>query len=249
MQIAKQNAITNIDNQRAFAEIHVKKIEHLYELGLYEKALYYLEKDENYNFSQEHQERMRTIRKKVRAKLAVNKKEQSNKQASTRTFSRGEGETLSENHWIEAEHANSIIKPLEIFDDENASGGKFIFAPIGTENHFTPSYKMATYTLTISQAGEYILWGRVRTEDKRDNSFFVQFDDGPDALWEVEQSDQWYWDEVNDYYRADPAIFSLSKGEHTIKIKLREDGTELDKLLLTNNKHFIPEIKESIVER
>ena len=247
---AKQTALISIGNNREFAEIYVKRIEQLYELGLFEKALYYLEKDERYNFSEEHKDRMRTIRKKIRVKLAGNKKKQINEQTPVRTFpADSSDEPSSENHWVEAEHANSIIKPLKISDDEKASGGKFIFSPNGTGNHYTPSYKMATYTVTISQAGEYILWGRVRVRDKRANSFFVQLDDGPDVMWEMELSNQWYWDEVNDYYRADPVTFSLSKGEHTIKIKLREDGTKLDKLALTNNKHFVPESDKNIFER
>ena len=77
--------------------------------------------------------------------------------------------------------------------------------------------------------------GRVKIIDKRDNSFFVEIDDGPDNLWEIEAGNYWHWDAVNDRDAADPVKFSLTEGIHEIKVKLREDGTKLDKMLLTNN--------------
>jgi hypothetical protein len=59
-------------------------------------------------------------------------------------------------------------------------------------------------------------------------------------MWEVESREGWQWDEVNDYFRADPAKFRLTEGVHTIKIKLREAGAELDTLLLIDDLGFIP---------
>ena len=46
--------------------------------------------------------------------------------------------------------------------------------------------------------------------------------------------------QVNDRDIVDQVRFMLQSGVHTIRIKLREDGTKLDKLLLTNAKGFIP---------
>ena len=91
--------------------------------------------------------------------------------------------------------ADSIVSPLEIAADENASGGRFIYAPNGAGNEYEPGGKIhATYTVTISQAGTYILWGRVQAHDGNDNSFFVQMDDDLDNLWEMETGDAWHWD-------------------------------------------------------
>ncbi len=143
--------------------------------------------------------------------------------------------------WFEAEHADSTVSPLEIAADENASGGRFIYAPNGAGNEYEPGGKIhATYTVTISQAGTYILWGRVQAHDGNDNSFFVQMDDDLDNLWEVKTGKQWHWDKVNDRDIADPMRFVLQSGVHTIRIKLREDGTKLDKMLLTNDPYFVP---------
>jgi hypothetical protein len=99
---------------------------------------------------------------------------------------------------------------------------------------------MATYTVHIAHAGVYILWGRVKASHGGDNSFFVQVDDNEDNLWEVEMGGHWHWDKINNRDILDPVRFILTSGAHTIRIKLREDGTKLDKLLLTNNADFVP---------
>jgi hypothetical protein len=68
----------------------------------------------------------------------------------------------------------------------------------------------------------------------------ASLDNGFDNLWEVQVGKYWHWDAVNYRNRVDPVKFVLFEGKHTIKVKLREDGTKLDKLLLTNDISFIP---------
>jgi hypothetical protein len=156
--------------------------------------------------------------------------------------------SLLDYYWLEAENADTIVDPLEVAKDDTASGNKFIYSPNGTSNQYVPGSIMGTYTVNILQAGEYILLGRVKVIDKRDNSFFVQIDSGSDNLWEIEAGNYWHWDAVNDRDDADPVKFSLPSGVHTIKLKLREDGTKLDKMLLTNNVAFVPSGKGGIAE-
>ena len=42
---------------------------------------------------------------------------------------------------------------------------------------------------------------------------------------------------------GNPVTFPLTAGEHIIKIKLREAGTKLDRLLLTNDVELVPRDK------
>jgi len=150
------------------------------------------------------------------------------------------------NLWLEAEDADTIVSPLRIASKEDASKGKYIYSPNDTGNQFTPGVIMATYIIDIMKNGRYILWGRVQTSDLKDNSFYVQIDYGLDNLWEIEVGNYWHWDKVNDRNLLDPVIFNLSKGKHTIKVKVREDGTKLDKMLLTNDLTFVPSENKDI---
>ena len=155
---------------------------------------------------------------------------------------------LAEYHWLEAEHAKSIVSPLEIAYDKNASGNRFIYCPNNTKNTYVPSPIMAIYKVHITKPGIYILWGNVKMKDKKDNSFFVQIDKGENNLWEIESENKWHWDKVNNRNGEDPVKFMLTPGIHTIRVKLREDGTKLDKMLLTNCLDFVPSGKGSIVK-
>jgi hypothetical protein len=155
-----------------------------------------------------------------------------------------------EKHWIEAEQAVSLISPLEAAIDERASGKRYISSPDGSGNQYTPGPVMATYKVHIVKAGEYVLWGRVIAYDRGSDSFFVQMDDGVDNLWTVTLGSNWHWDTVNDRGNADTVVYTLGRGEHTIRLKLREDGTKLDKLLLTNGMFtFTPQGKGETAEK
>ena len=150
--------------------------------------------------------------------------------------------------WLEAEHADSIVSPFEIAADEDASNGRFIYVPDGTGNEYTPgSTIMATYTINILEPEVYFLWGRIKAPHEQANSFFIQMDNKPDNLWEVYIGDSWRWYQANHRGTVDPIGFKLTKGIHTLRIKLREDGTKLDKLLLTNDAGFVPSGKGVIV--
>jgi len=152
-------------------------------------------------------------------------------------------------NWLEAENAGTIVKPFEVAYDNGASEKRYIYSPSGTGNSYIPGSIMAAYKVTISKAGRYVLWGRVKVADMKDNSFFVQINNGEDNLWEIEPGNNWHWDAVNNRDYADPVKFDLTEGVHTVRIKLREDGTKLDKLLLTNDVSFIPRNEGDIAEK
>ena len=122
-------------------------------------------------------------------------------------------------------------------DDVNASNGQYIYVPNGTGSAWK---KMATYTVTITEASEYILWGRAIAPSVDDDSFFIQIDEEEENLWDIKRGSDWQWDKVSHRGGDDPVTFTLSAGTHTIKVKVREDGTKIDKLLLTNDISFVP---------
>jgi hypothetical protein len=145
-----------------------------------------------------------------------------------------------EQHWLEAEYTDSITSPMQTDTDPQASESQYIYVP-----NEAGSGGEATYTITITQPGEYVLWGRTIAPTAADNSFRIDVD-GAERIWLVEWSSDWIWDQVNDWdsglddFIADPRTFTLSPGIHTIRVRQREDGTKLDKLLLTNDQTYTP---------
>lgn len=146
----------------------------------------------------------------------------------------------NEYHWIEAEFPDSVRRPFTVKDDSTASQGAYLYTPNGSGN-IIPGV-VATYKVNVSQSGEYYLFGRVSVTNDRDDSFFVQIDDQPERLWDTPYGPSWHWAQVNDRGQIvrSQAKFTLSQGEHIIKVRLREDGTKLDKILLTNDLAFMP---------
>ena len=145
-----------------------------------------------------------------------------------------------EHHWLETEYPISLVTPLNIFADGAASNGGYVMAPNGSGDLWTPSTKIVSYNVTITQPGEYILWGRIIAADNASDSFYVQVDSGTDNIWDTAQGTGWLWDKVSNRRGENPVRSILGAGTHTIKIKLREDGTKIDKLLLTNDVGLIP---------
>jgi hypothetical protein len=144
-----------------------------------------------------------------------------------------------EHRLLEAEYADAMAKPLEIAYDKDASQGMYVYAPNSTGNYYQPDRIMALYSVYIIKPGVYVLWGRTKAQNRQDDSFFIQVDNGANNMWKIESGNKWHWDQVRHQKGKEPAKFFLEEGLHTIKVKVREDGAKLDKLLLTNNVNFV----------
>jgi PKD repeat protein len=147
--------------------------------------------------------------------------------------------------WLEAEDAGILTPDFEIVSDTSASNGKYIQIPEGVG--FRAHDGEASYNISINTSGNYTVWGCKIAAKIKDNFFFVQIDDGTEYLWTLALSDNWQWDAVNHWGSGgefdpeiDPAVFTLSAGEHTLRILQREDGAKLDKLLITNDMSYVP---------
>ena len=93
-------------------------------------------------------------------------------------------------------------------------------------------------------SGVYLIWGRVKA-GVDDDSFHVTIDENYEeaAQWDTVRrtsSEPWRWDAVNDRGVGDPALFFIEEGEHILHVKQREDGTQIDKILITNDFDYTP---------
>jgi hypothetical protein len=143
--------------------------------------------------------------------------------------------------WLEAEEA-TLSAPMQTALDDEASSGTYVWVPNGGGMG-----GVAEYQFTVPTAGTYVVWGRVISNSGGDDSFSVAMDDGADALWDTKLggTEVWVWDLVSDrganYGEGVPMQYTLAAGTHTLRIKQREDGTKLDKLLITNDLSYTPE--------
>jgi hypothetical protein len=101
------------------------------------------------------------------------------------------------------------------------------------------------YTFNVPVAGNYVVWGRVMVDRTLgiNDSFFVSMDSGSYVVWETPRgaSAAWGWDQVSNRGGADPVMYELSAGQHTLVIKQREEGTKLDRILITNDLAYVPQ--------
>jgi hypothetical protein len=135
---------------------------------------------------------------------------------------------------LDAEYG-SLTSPMTIKNDSRASQGKYITVPNGA----SPGGSMS-YTFSVPRHGFYRVWGRVIAPSGGDDSFYVRMDGGPSLYWDTPTTSNWLWDAVNDNGVADPAIFELTAGTHTIVVSRREDGARLDRLIITNTAVWRP---------
>ncbi|MBI2055893.1 MAG: alginate lyase family protein [Candidatus Sungbacteria bacterium] len=139
--------------------------------------------------------------------------------------------------WLEAERG-ILTSPMLTANDPNASQNEFVWVPNGA------GIKGKTnFSFTISQAGTYKIWGRILAPNDTDNSFYVQIDGGSLKQWGMSPANRWRWDEVSDYASGslvDPVVFDLATGMHTLTVIQREDGTKIDKILITSNLTYTP---------
>ena len=85
-----------------------------------------------------------------------------------------------------------------------------------------------------------MIWGRVLSANKEDDSFIISMDGSNLSLWDTQQAGSYVWDKVNNRGDSNPVVYYLAVGEHTLTIKKREDGTIIDKIIVTNDMVMFP---------
>jgi len=157
----------------------------------------------------------------------------------------------------EAEDAASITAPMEVGQDGNASGGKYIFT--GSSN-----LGLASYEFEVPKTGTYFMWAHHSSDSAGHNSFFLSIDDPTDPqgitalTWDTifepqpqvlgeavdiegvdQYSAEWLWIRV--FERQDELFnlmkireFELTTGSHTMYLAGREGQTKADAFYLTD---------------
>jgi len=149
--------------------------------------------------------------------------------------------------WIEAEAADSITSPMEIYDDQRASGAKYISTDesVGNSSGNPPAPAGTASYIFAVEGGTYKISGRINVpggsnsfwiriqgaaipiETELDPSGWVEWNGMPDA-------GNWYWHDVfsDDDDEDATVLFTMPAGTYTLEIGYREDGAMLDAIVI-----------------
>jgi Calx-beta domain len=137
---------------------------------------------------------------------------------------------------IEAE-SGSLTAPMVAQSIGTASGGQYVVVPEGIGNNFNDVTNggpgQISHSLNIPEPGTYALWARTLAPHTGSNSFYVTSSGTLLREWDVPMSTVWRWNEVIEIF--------LNAGALNLQFRLREDGTQLDRIILTNDLNFIPQ--------
>jgi hypothetical protein len=148
--------------------------------------------------------------------------------------------------WLEAESANTMSPPMQVWlDRADAIGGRYIAVEPGNNSLDNPPAEgVATYVFAV-KGGTYKILVRVIAPSVDDDSFWFNIPGATTQTanhssgWvkmDVAEGSTWHWDEVNSDDDGDQTVqFTMGAGTYTLYIAYREDGTLLDRLLITDD--------------
>jgi len=139
---------------------------------------------------------------------------------------------VAETHVLEAERAE-IVSPMTV---RTADGVTFAVTPADPARDELYDREgtgrqtgTITFTFVVKEGGKYRIRGRVFAPNGGSNSFWFSLDGASEVLWNIPAS-QWTY--------APPVaakLWDLKPGEHVIRVRTREAGTRLDRIIVTND--------------
>ena len=147
-------------------------------------------------------------------------------------------------YFLEAECGN-VGASFTIHEDASCSNGKYIRVPDTQQGNLgsAPSdvgYHVS-FPVTISEAGKYTLFANLLCPTADDDSFFVRMDNGS---WEMLNglstgAGLWMWKMMKSFN-------DLSAGNHVLTIAARENGANIDQVVLTTSPYTPTFLGEAI---
>jgi hypothetical protein len=141
-------------------------------------------------------------------------------------------------YW-EAE-SGQVMPPMIVSEDANASGGEYVWMPGESGGRGGSVLGSVTWRLNVPKAGNYYVWGRILAPTPDDDSFFVRAFTGSGEIvslseWHTGTHAQWEWTPMILNRAEKPTPLALPEGEVKLQLRVREDGTKIDRLFVTPN--------------
>ena len=136
----------------------------------------------------------------------------------------------------------TLTAPMVAASDPAAFAGQYVSVPSAATQTTPSTTGSTTVSFAVPSSGSYKVWGRVIAPADTDDSFWVRVDSGTWFQWNnIPLGGAWHWDDVHDATASNtPVTFSLAAGTHTVTFAYREDGTLLDRVLVTNDLALVP---------
>jgi hypothetical protein len=134
---------------------------------------------------------------------------------------------------------------FQVGADANSFGGAHVFTPDGG-GAVDGNANYVEYTINVSTPGVYRFFGRVRVLDTNgnaydDDSFILQVNDQPPVPFLFSATSNWTWAPVRrNNLTSVVHLERLEAGAHTIRVRERENGAALDRLIITNDLGYTP---------
>lgn len=137
---------------------------------------------------------------------------------------------------VEAE-TGILAAPMVIQSSGTASGGQFVVVPQGTGDNFNDGTNggpgQVSHSINIFQGGTYALWARTIAPNGGSDSFYVTSSGTLIREWSIPDSTTWKWNKVAEVF--------VGAGAFNLEFRQREDGTQLDKVVVTNDLNLVPQ--------
>jgi hypothetical protein len=146
--------------------------------------------------------------------------------------------------YFEAE-AGQVMPPMVVAQDANASGGEFVWMPGEPGSRGSSALGSTPWRLKVAKSGTYYIWGRVLAPTPDDDSFHIRlFADSSKLVgqtdWHTGTHPQWEWTPMTLGRGQTPTAFTLAEGEVSLQLRVREDGTKIDRLFITSDPKEVP---------
>lgn len=139
--------------------------------------------------------------------------------------------------WLDLEaESGELAAPMAAFDDPGASRGHFVQVEAAAGNDDEAG--AVTLAFEVPQAGDHVVWARVRARSSGSNSLRVSVDGGQDQVWHLDgegrgDDEPWIWMRFALLDADGPRVYDLTAGLHRLRLGNREDGTQVDRVVVT----------------
>ena len=128
----------------------------------------------------------------------------------------------------------------QVFVDKSAAGERAVKVPDEGIASDAPSLD---YRVNVGTAGRYYVWVLGRATNGGNNSVHVELKGSTSSTAssiQLKRDGIWHWNSQRMRGAGAAYLDIATAGTHTITLKMREDGAEIDHIFLTSNPSYIP---------